>query len=83
MSNLKNTYLPINCSFYDRLEEAATLKKDVTLEYWDTDKLRQVDAVIKDIMLENKVEWLLLGNDLEIRLDNIHSLDGIVLEKSC
>ncbi len=83
MLNPNNSYLPIDCSFYDRLEEAATLKKEVNLSYWDKDKLTEARIIIKDIKNKNKVEWLVLGNDLEIRLDYIHSLNGVLLEKSC
>ena len=80
---MKETYTPISCSFYDRLEEAATLKKVVNLQYFEGDSQMQKQVVIQTIKIKNKVEWLILDDGTDVRLDRIHSLDGVELENHC
>ena len=74
---MDNNYRPISCSFYDRLEAAATLGKEVHLKYFLGKDIRLVKCRIKTILIKDKIEWLLLENQERIRLDQIESLDGI------
>ena len=76
-------YSPIDCNFYDRLEAAATLKKDVVLEFRQGQKIETRHTIIKTIMLKDKIEWLVLSDGAEIRLDRIYSLDGVKLASYC
>lgn len=66
-----NAYAPIDCSLYDRYEEAATLKRNVTLTLTDGTEL---SVVIVDLFIRDKVEWMRSGDQREIRLDAIASM---------
>ena len=76
-------YKPIDCSFYDRLEAAATLRKVVDLQFYHDDQPQHVKATIETLTLRNKVEYMILSDGSEIRLDKIYALDGIELNKHC
>ncbi|MEM6378746.1 MAG: hypothetical protein AAF705_11040 [Bacteroidota bacterium] len=81
MQELK--YQPINCSYYDELEAIATLRKKVEVEYYDQNKPVKVKNVgIKTLFTKNKEEFVVLANDLTIRLDRLIQVDGkpVVLE---
>ena len=83
MSNNRNPYKPIDCSFYDRLEEAITLKTEVILEIEQEGKIRQLNTTLIDLFIESKIEWLMTGIGEKVRLDHIQSINGIALEKAC
>lgn len=76
-------YQPISCSFYDRLEEAATIAKVVNLKFIENADLVEISGKIKTFKIQDKVEYLVLDTGNEIRLDNIHSLDGVELKNHC
>ena len=76
-------YIPINCSFYDYLEEAATLKQKALITYFEQGETLQVEARIKTLFIKKKVEYMLLENEQNIRLDNLVSFNGKPLPKSC
>ncbi len=82
MGNSK-AYIPISCSFYDYLEEAATLKQVANVSFWDEGETKIVEARIKTLFIKNKVEYMLLDNNQEIRLDSLISFNGNKLPKSC
>ncbi len=72
-------YVPIDCEFHDRLEDAAIKKKRVTIEFWRGEIQESINAVIDDIRIEDTAEFLILdSNKGSIRLDNIISVDGTV-----
>ncbi len=73
-------YQPINCSFYDLLEEAATLQKRVLIKYFSDDKLMEEIDSIKNLYIESKQEFMILGAGKIIRLDKIISIDGVELK---
>ncbi len=80
---IEEPYTPISCSFYDRLEEAATLSKNVLIEYLANNKTEVRKSIITTIRLKDKIEWLVLEDGSEIRLDRILSLDGVELKTHC
>lgn len=80
---MEEAYQPISCSFYDRLEEAATLAKKVELKYHDNTDLISKKGIIQTFRIKEKVEFLILDTGDEIRLDKIHSLNGITLQNHC
>ncbi|MEL6968606.1 MAG: Rho-binding antiterminator [Bacteroidota bacterium] len=72
-----NTYIPINCSYYDELEAAATQRRTVTIVYRDKQEQEQKVATrITDLFARNKEEFMVLENGLEFRLDRLVSIDG-------
>ena len=81
---MKEAYIPISCSFYDRLEAAATLKKPVALQFLDqADMVTTITTRIRTILTRDKVEYLVLENDFLVRLDKIQALDGVQLKDHC
>jgi Rho-binding antiterminator len=77
-------YTPIDCNFYDILEANAVLKKIVIVEYLDdSGNVQTTEQRIVDLFVKNKIEFMKLENDLEIRLDYLKSVDGKVLSGFC
>jgi transcriptional antiterminator Rof (Rho-off) len=64
----EKAYAPIDCNLYDRYEAAATLKRTVVLT---TDTGEEVQGVITDLFIRERIEWLRLSDGAEIRLDRI------------
>lgn len=79
-----DNYQPINCDFYDELEARATLRRSCHIEFRDVSGQNQsIEAVIKDLYIRSKVEYMLLSTGLEIRLDRLVSVDGKPLPEAC
>ena len=79
-----SAYIPINCSYYDELEAAATQRRTVTIVYRDAQEQEQEVATrIKDLYARNKEEFMVLENGLEVRLDRLVSIDGKVPPLAC
>ncbi len=80
----ESTYVPISCSYYDELEALATLRRTVAIVYQAPGTPKQtIQARIVDFRTENKVEYMLLDNGLEIRLDWLIAADGKPVPKAC
>ena len=75
-----SAYKPIDCNFYDILEANATRKRYVRIQYFsDLQEFLTVDAIIRDLYVCDKVEYMLLSSGEEIRLDRLVSVDGKVV----
>lgn len=75
---VKTSYSPIDCSYYDILEATATSKKIVRIKYLSEGEVKHVDSRIKDLQTRSKEEFLVLSESLELRLDQIISVDGFL-----
>ena len=71
-------YVPIDCNYYDRLE-AWSVKREVVKIKLANDLSCQIGK-IDDLYIKDKVEYLILDSLVEIRLDEIESVNGIFLE---
>lgn len=76
-------YIPINCSFYDYLEEAATLRLSSIIEYLEGDQNIKIESRIKTLFIKDKIEFMMLENGQSIRLDHLIKFNGKPLPKSC
>jgi len=81
-------YVPISCTFHDRLEHWAVLRKNVSIVYLDGNEQREVTAVISDVFAEGGADYAVLtpsddGRAVKVRLDHIVSVEGILLEQNC
>lgn len=76
-------YMPIDCNFYDRIEEAIVLRKVVRLEYSINGETISVPAMLADTLTRSGEEFLILPSGEQIRMDRIVSLDGVPAPKSC
>ncbi|MEM6629437.1 MAG: hypothetical protein AAF694_07170 [Bacteroidota bacterium] len=84
MKDKETPYVPIDCNFYDKLEEVATLKKVSSIRYIDSNgKEAQVAGKIVDLYAINSIEYLKLGSGLEIRLDQVMEVNGEILPGQC
>lgn len=80
----KPEYKPINCSYYDELEAIATLRKIVEVEYYEDNLPVKIEEVgILNLYTKNKEEFVVLSNDLTIRLDRLIQVDGKPVVLSC
>ncbi|MTI30871.1 hypothetical protein [Xanthovirga aplysinae] len=76
-------YNPISCNYYDRLEHWATRGEEVNIVFWENGRKQEVMARIKNLFVRAKVEYMLLDNGLELRLDYLVSVEGFELPKAC
>ena len=75
-------YQPIDCKLYDLFEIAAIRKTPIIIDYTDEMNLLTISTIIKTLVTENKVEYLVTIDDERIRLDLISSMrkeDGQVI----
>lgn len=76
-------YEPIDCNFYDILE-ATAVKKTVAEIVFSTEGGNQIiKSRILNLFTKEKEEFMVLENDLTIRLDQIISVNGEVLKGFC
>jgi len=68
-------YTPISCSFYDYLEEAATLGKPAMITYEHGQQRINILAKVKTIEIKDKVEYLILEDDTSIGLNKLISFN--------
>lgn len=76
---MSRPYHPIDCSFYDRLEEAATLRRSVRLRFRTNSAEAGTEGVISDLLIRDGAEWLVLADGRSIRLDDLIALDEHLL----
>ncbi len=75
-------YQPIACSLHDRLESLATLRSRILIRYVDdAGAAVEVTDRIADLYTRQGAEFLLTGSGVEIRLDRIESVDGMLHER--
>lgn len=74
-----NPYIPIDCSYYDRLEANAVKKVICEIVYRSTNDAPDIQqqAVITNVFSRNKEEFISLSTGEEIRLDRLMSVNGI------
>ena len=81
---MKDTYQPIDCNFYDRLEAWATQKAVVHIQYRDEkNDVWEISTQIKDLFIKDKIEFALLSNQMELRLDSLIAVNGIEITGTC
>jgi len=68
---MPNSYKPISCHLYDKLEEFAVKKVEVKIIYLDNESTLETKDKIIDFKTKNKEEFVILSNGLIIRLDKI------------
>lgn len=72
-------YKQVSCNFYDQLTDLITVKKYVHVEYSsDIGEFLKQNTILKDIVLKEKQEYLVLNSGDEIRLDRLKKVDDII-----
>lgn len=81
---MSEKYIPISCSFYDRLEAWAIQCQHVEIQYRDVSGVEStVITLINDLQAKEGVEYAMLDNGLQIRLDQLIQVNGIPVEPTC
>ena len=71
-------YRPIDCGFYDRIEQAAVRGTEIPLAYLNPDGAEVgTRARVADVYSRAGAEYLRLDSGAEVRLDRVLALDGI------
>ncbi|MDX2001994.1 MAG: Rho-binding antiterminator [Chitinophagales bacterium] len=73
---MSQEYKPINCSYYDRLEDWATRKYPLTITFGEE---QSTLGIIADLYVRDHVEYLKLEDGTEIRLDEILTINDEVM----
>ena len=79
----QTTYQPIDCNFYDILEATAVRRKVATIVYLNENQEVTIQSKILALFTKNSEEFMVLENDLTIRLDKLISVNGELLEGFC
>lgn len=82
MKDRKEFYKAINCSFYDKLLEHASLRQEVEIVFENDNGKETEISLIKNVFTKEKAEYLLLSSGTVIRLDYIYSINGSELPNS-
>ena len=77
------TYSPLSCGLYDELEALATTGMTVTIQFFIDGVIAEESGKIVDIFSRDKAEFLRMANGVEIRLDEIFSVNGKPFTASC
>ena len=81
---MKEKYIPISCDFYDELELWAIRKTNCKFVYLNEANERQtIEGVIENLFAKEKVEFLLLENGFQLRLDRLVSVNDKPLPDVC
>lgn len=81
---MEKKYVPISCNFYDELEAIAVRQQTSLIQYLnEAGEAQEAIGNIKDLFVENKVEYMLLDNGQRIRLDTLLSVNGKALKNYC
>lgn len=81
---MEKKYVPISCNFYDELEAIAVRQQTSLIQYLnEAGEAQEAIGNIKDLFVENKVEYMLLSNGQRIRLDTLLSVNGKALKNYC
>ncbi|QHS59721.1 hypothetical protein [Chitinophaga agri] len=84
MDAANNSYQPIDCNYYDRLEAWATMRTMCLIHFRDeAGEEHEVNARIQDVYALNKVEYMRMDNGLVIRLDSLIAVNNIPLPGHC
>ena len=83
-SIMKKEYIPISCDFHSELELLALRGTLCQILYKsEGEKIINISGIIKDLYTLNKEEFLLLQDSIEIRLDQLISVNGMELINYC
>ena len=81
---MKEKYIPISCAFYDELELWALRKTNCKIVYLnDTNERQTIEGVIENLFTKEKVEFLLLKNGFQLRLDQLVTVNDKPLPDVC
>ena len=76
-------YVPISCSFFDRLQHWSTRKEIVEIIFIDNKlNTNTISTRILDLFTKNSEEFIVLESGEKFRLDQLISVNGLMVS-SC
>jgi len=79
MTATSHPYEPVDCSLHDRFESAAVRQDRVRVEWTICEEApRTVEGTIRDIVVRDGAEYLVMSDGSEIRLDRIRTFSTII-----
>lgn len=72
---VKDSYKPISCNVYDKLESDAVTGKISRIQYKIEGEVLSIQSKIKTFKIKGGAEYMILENGSEIRLDHIISFN--------
>ena len=82
MNEGTNKYQSISCSYYDQLEAYETQRTVCAVTYDDAGE-KSISGIIVDLFAKDGAEYLKLDNGTVIRLDHLHSINGLTVSNNC
>ncbi len=76
-------YTPIDCGLVDELQLRAMRRKVIEIEWRAGDEVRTGKGTPSDTLSRGGIEYLILSDGLEIRMDDLIRVDGIAFDQSC
>ena len=76
-------YQPISCSYYDELELWAMRQTNCEILYEENNIAKSINGRIKNLYAKQGEEFMILDYSIEIRLDQILSINGKELKNYC
>lgn len=71
------TYQPIDCSLHDRFEAAAVRRVPVRLRWNDSAGSLERTTTIRDVLVRDGAEYLVLDDGTTVRLDHIEGFEEL------
>ena len=74
---MNNDYRPISCDFHDLLESVATSRQIARIRFRDADGVvRERATSIQDVYSRAGAEYLVMGTQETVRLDQLIEVNG-------
>jgi len=80
-------YIPISCSFHDRLEDYSIRGATIPIMYGENDRIIRVVARIEDVFARDGADYAKListeGTEVLVRLDRLLAVNGFKMPIAC
>lgn len=69
-------YNPISCEFFDQLTVAIQRKIPSTIIYFENEQQITIKGLVKELIVINGIEYLVLTSDEKVNLHSVFSFNG-------
>jgi len=83
MTEEKQSYRSIGCSYYDQLEAYAVKRTRCSIVHRNGESVGTSEGIIVNLFAKDSAEFLKLDDGTVIRLDRIVSVNGMPLTYAC
>jgi len=86
-ATINEDYIPISCTFHDRLEDYSIRASTIDVRFLENDELVEAKAQIADVYAKDGADFAKLrltsGSEVVVRLDRLLSVNGFDLPTAC